>query len=391
MKRLLMLSVAAASVLSLSACSTVDNFFLGQDNTQPPAKLVEFKPSYQLTKQWRTTAGSGVGATYSSMSPAMSAQQIITADKKGHVMAVDRSNGKMIWKSKLPYTLSSGPTLADDKVALGTRDGKLVVLNAKDGKMLWKANVTNEILAAPTIHDNTVLALTIDGKLTAFDSKTGKQRWLYEHNNPPIILRAGGAPVVSQGVVIAGFADGRLAGMKLKNGELLWLRTVAIPSGSTKVQRMVDVDVAPVVVDNILYAASYQGKLVAVNIHSGNTLWTHNVSAFADLAIDGDVIYLSDSEGTVWAFNRMEGNVLWKQQNLHARHLSPPAVMKDAVVVADAEGFLHMLAKDDGHFLARMKAAPSSISAAPKVNGEHIYVYADNGRLQDYKVARVSV
>jgi len=367
----------------LSACSRVDNFFLGEDNTDPPTKLTEIHEKVTVESQWKVKTGYGKHNEYVTLQPAIANDRIITADIQGNVIAVDRTTGKNIWRALLEQGVSSGPVLRNQVVVLGTRKGKVIALSSMNGKALWTAEVSNEVLARPVLVGNKALIQTTDGKLYAFNLADGKLLWRYEHNNPSMILRSGGSPVVTHDKVIAGFADGRLVAVNLNNGELLWVRTVAQPEGGTDVQRMVDIAATPVVANGVLYVASFQGQLAAINLSSGNLIWHHKVSVYNDLAMDGNVIYASDSHSQLWAFNRVTGKVLWRQNDLKGRNITAPVVNNDKLIIADGSGYIHVLSKKNGQFLGRKKITLlSGISAAPQVSQDHIYVLLNNGELE---------
>ena len=44
---------------------------------------------------------------------------------------------------------------------------------------------------------------------------------------------------------------------------------------------------------------------------------------------------------------------MWKQDKLLNRRVSGPAVQGSVVAVADAEGIVHFLSREDGSFVAR--------------------------------------
>jgi outer membrane protein assembly factor BamB len=76
-----------------------------------------------------------------------------------------------------------------------------------------------------------------------------------------------------------------------------------------------------------------------------------------------------------------DGGDLWKQAELHQRRMTAPAVIKNLLVVGDFEGYLHLLAQDDGSLQGRLQLDGSPIEAAPVVFDDVIYVYTSAGTL----------
>jgi outer membrane protein assembly factor BamB len=83
----------------------------------------------------------------------------------------------------------------------------------------------------------------------------------------------------------------------------------------------------------------------------------------------------------VVALDLRSGSTVWKQEKLVLRRLSAPAVTGNAVAVADFEGYVHWLAREDGRFVARTRVANAAVLAAPIADGATLYVSTQNGYL----------
>ena len=93
---------------------------------------------------------------------------------------------------------------------------------------------------------------------------------------------------------------------------------------------------------------------------------------------------ISDARGHVWAFTvRWRWFVNWRQNKLEARIITGPALTPQYVVVGDAQGFLHWLSKEDGHFAARVKVS-GAIYASPISDANRIYALTSKGCLFAY-------
>jgi outer membrane protein assembly factor BamB len=269
-------------------------------------------------------------------------------------------------------------------VFVGTRQGKVFALHQNDGSEAWQTQLSSEVLAPPTGGEGVVLAKTIDGQLNALSEKDGHVLWRYQQTEPALILRGGSAPVINQHHVIAGFENGNVAKLTLDDGSMQWQTTVAIPEGSFAIQRMVDIDADPVVYNNHVYVATYQGKIAVLDLASGKSLWSHEISSFTGLTVDSQRVYVSDATSHLWAFDAETGQVDWRQTQLEARNITGPAEMGNYVIVADGEGYLHWLSKQDGHFVSRNRVNGFSILAAPVVSNNIVYVLTKDGRLSAY-------
>jgi outer membrane protein assembly factor BamB len=264
---------------------------------------------------------------------------------------------------------------------VGSRDGQVIALARDTGERLWTASVSSEVLAPPAVGDAIVVVQSVDGRLFGLSIADGKRVWLYERAEPALSLRGTDPPVLITDAVLAGFASGRLAAVRLEDGRPLWETTVAQPRGRNEIERLVDVDVSPLVFSDAIYAASYQGKLVAINPSNGNIQWSRDVSTHSGMVSDGTNLYLSDDRGYVLAFDRRTGASVWKQEALRVRSLNAPVMYADAVVVADYEGYVHWLAREDGRFIARYQIGSSPVRAPGVVAGDTLFVAGISGTL----------
>ncbi|CEK10632.1 outer membrane protein assembly factor BamB [Legionella hackeliae] len=382
-KKLLILALSIA----LPACSHLDNYMLGKDNTPTPTELEPLKPKVALQEKWSVPVSSKVSNANLKLKPAIVGNVVYTADPSGSIEAVDKSNGKTLWTKKLANGIVSGPSVSAGSVALGTDSSSIVLLKQVDGSELWTAKVSSEVLSKPIITNSKIIAKTIDGNLYAFDVVTGKQLWVSEHGAPSLILKASSSPViVANKLILVGYSDGKMDAVDLDTGHLVWQRSIAYASGSSDVERLVDIDADPIVRGNVVYLASYQGYVGALSLVDGQFLWRKPASVYKNMAIDDTTLYITDSDDVVWALNRQTGQVNWKQVALKARGLTEPVLMGNRLVVGDKTGLLHVLAKNNGNLLSRAQLG-GSITTAPSVSSNNIYVMTNNGKLNRFSVS----
>jgi outer membrane protein assembly factor BamB len=347
---------------------------------EPPAPLAEFKPAFQVDRIWSASVGAST-KEYLGLVPTVTDATVYAAGPEGRVSALATDSGSPRWQTDLDIPISGAVGVGKTLVAVGTRDGHVIALKRADGKRAWIAMVSSEVLAPPAVSDGVVVAQTVDGRLTGLSAADGKRLWIYERSEPALSLRGTDTPVLTANAVLAGFASGRLAAIRLEDGQPLWETVVAQPRGRNEIERLVDVDVPPVVFADAIYVASYQGKLVAINPDNGNIIWSRDVSTFTGIATDGINLYLTDDRGYVLAFDRRSGASVWRQEGLHGRRLNAPVTYDDAVVVADYEGYVHWLSREDGHFLARYQAVDSAVRAPGVVSGKTVMVAGISGTL----------
>ena len=365
----------------LSGCGTVNNYLGGEDNTTPPAELQEITPQVRVFELWSHSVGVGPEDLFLKLNPSVAAGRVFAADRKGRISAFDAQTGERLWETKINKSIGGGPGSGSGVVVIGTRNGEVVALSPVDGGVIWRARVSSEVLSSPKASDGVVVVRTIDGKLFGLNATSGERLWIYDRGVPSLSLRGTSAPVISAGVAVAGFDGGRLVGVSLQTGRPLWETLVALPSGRSELERMVDIDGTIAIDDQTVYVVTFQGRTAAVDLVSGAILWRRDMSSHAGIGLDDSAVYVTDEESHVWALDRTNSASIWRQTGLQARSLTPPVSFKNYVVVGDFDGYIHCLRRDDGEFVGRIRVDSNGIIAAPVATDDVLYVYGRGGTL----------
>jgi outer membrane protein assembly factor BamB len=362
----------------------MSSIFGDSDNSDPPAALENLTGEVTLTKLWSERVGVGYDEQFIKLVPAVDRNQVFVADRKGHVAAFDAATGKRNWEVKTKALISAGPGVGEGLVLVGTSDAEVLALDAANGELLWKARVSSEVLSVPRIDIGSVIVQAADGKITALNKSDGQQIWIYDRSVPVLTLRGTSSPAVEHGLVVAGFSNGKLAAISAEKGFSLWETNIAIPSGRSELERMIDIDGDPIIVGNAVYVTTFQGRVAVVNLKNGDVGWKRDMSSYAGLGVDFSQLYVTDDMSHVWALTRENGSSVWKLDQLQNRGLTAPVPYDQFVAVGDFEGYLHLLSRRDGHLVGRVKVDPKGISARPLVQGNILYVYGNSGTLAAY-------
>ena len=274
-----------------------------KSNTIEPTELQEFEPQISVDDLWSKRVGKGADEHYLKLTPAVLGPHLYVADRYGRLAATDLESGEVIWEVRdknLQYT--GGPGAGDGLALMGTGDARVIAREAGTGKLRWVAKVSSEILAAPQAAVGIVVVRTADGKLYGLNAQSGAQIWIYDRTVPTLTLRGNATPVIHGDVVFAGFDNGRLVALRLATGKLMWESRLAIPSGRSDLERMVDVDGDPIVVGDTVYAASFQGGVAAISVFDGQIEWTRDISTYTDLTVGEERVYITDEYGSWWSY-----------------------------------------------------------------------------------------
>jgi outer membrane protein assembly factor BamB len=377
--------VLLISTLLVAACGD-------EDNAEPPAELTEFNRTHYLALEWSVSTDDDIGPQYLYIEPLLLKDRIVTAGRKGILNVYDLEDGDELAEIKLDIALSGGIGGTEDTWLVGSRNGELIAVSADNNEILWRTAVPSEILARPVVYNRkTVLVRTADGQILGVDIKTGKINWNYTRAIPALTLRGSSSPTLSRTHFYTGLESGRLIAVSPIDGEVVWDIALTSPQGRSEIQRLVDIDGKSELYGRILYAVSYQGRIAAIDVTRGQFMWTRPFSSNTGVSVGTDAVFSSDDRSHVWALDRSNGATLWKQDKLQARGITRPVIYQDFVVVGDALGYLHVMSRFDGRFVARIQVDSDGILVPPIVDGERLLVLSRDGYLAAYTIKESTV
>ena len=381
------LLTTSALMLLISGCSTFQEWFgsEGEDATAP-VQLERIDSKVSLKKRWSSKIGDGQGDGFYKITPTLIDGVIYVASSDGEVAAINAANGARLWRVELERPLSGGVGYHNRSLYLGGADGSVLQLSAEDGAVEWEATVSGEVLAAPVVSDDWVIVQTYDGKLLGFRSGAEEPSWTFTSDVPVLTLRGTSAPILVGGNAIAGFGDGKVVAVDVDSGNISWEARIGVPQGSSEIDRIVDVDGAMTQQGIELFVASYQGRLAALDSRTGRKLWQQNVSSVTGTNVGFGNVYVADVDGTLSAFLRTGQGVRWQNIELGYRELSRPTPVSSYVATVDFEGYLHLLSQVDGQIVGRSKIGGDAARADMIADSGRLIIYADNGQLLAYEL-----
>ena len=388
--RLITLLVAAS--FAISGCTSLTDLktdiserVFGRDEADPPAELVNFKATLKPTIVWTAKLGESALADFI---PAAADGFVYAASGNGDIAKVDALKGKQVWKINAGEPLTGGVGLGNQLVLVGTPKGYVLAYDL-DGKLLWKSKVSSEVLSAPQVEQDVVVVRCGDSRIFGLNAKDGARKWVYERATPTLTLRSSAGVTIADGAVYAGFAGGKLVALKADDGKILWEASVALPKGTTELERIADITSLPVVDGPLVYAVAYQGRVAAVERTTGRVTWTRDISSYTGLGAEEARVYVSHSTGAVFSLDYSSGRTFWRQPDLKNRQLSAPLPMGGVVAVGDVEGYVHFMDRDEGNFVARLQTEKSPVMPQPVALGTNGFlVQTRKGGLFAISVAR---
>lgn len=375
------LSLLLGAIL-LSGCG----IFSDKDEELEPAELIDFQPTVKVKRLWQADLGGDAEYLRLALQPTGDGNRIYAASKDGKVSAYEPESGKLVWRTDLDLNLSSGPGVGDGIVVVTEQDGTIIALNAADGSERWRVTIDGESLARPLIADDHVVIQTVDSRLRGLQVFDGEEAWIVLQEVPALTMRGNASPILVGSTVVTGFDNGRLVAVDIETGNTAWETLLAPPKGRSDLERLSDIDGSIAVVGQDIYAAGYQGRLGAVAAESGQIIWANEISTYEGVSADWSNLYTVQDQGTLIALTRRTGSEAWRQEALLRREPTLPVPYRSTVVVGDFDGYLHFFSNLSGEPVARVRVDGSAVSSDPVVIGDRLYVQSDSGKLAAYMI-----
>lgn len=298
-------------------------------------------------------------------------------DPDGAVIALDGKN--QLWKARPSKSLSAGVSVAQGVVIVANQKGQLFALDAKTGQILWQQQLTASVLSPSLIQQGRAVTIANDGMVYAHDIHSGQLIWTFRIPDTSFGIRGYAPPVtLDERTVVVAAANAYVYALDVITGAPRWQRRVAVNEGRGDIQRLIDVDGAPIVVGSKMISVSYQGQVTAMDINDQKILWSEKASSLKSPAADNQAVYVANANGHLVAYDLYNGQKLWENDELAYRKLSNPVIFGSNVVVGDYQGVLHLLNPATGHITGREKT--SGDVQTLRVEDNRLYVATSKGQ-----------
>ncbi|HZF44222.1 MAG TPA: PQQ-binding-like beta-propeller repeat protein [Sphingomonadaceae bacterium] len=406
------------SVLGLEAQVEADASLAGVAVTLPPAELNTAwtqpggSPSKSLghlslggalTPAFSVSIGQGASKfDRLGAAPVVAEGRIFTVDTTGTVSAFDAATGARVWSaqpgtdSKNKYSLFGGGVSYDGGRVYATNGvGAVSALDAKTGAVAWTVRPGGPLRGAPTVADGNLYVMSQDSQIFSLKAADGTTQWSEAAPMEIAGVFGTGAPAFAQGTVVAGFASGDLNAYRYENGRPLWNDALSRTSISTSVSSLSDIDAAPVIDNGRVYAVGQGGRMVALELTTGQRLWELNIAGISTPWVAGEWIFVVTDDARLLAIARATGKIRWISQLARFRDAEDkkgpiswngPVLAGGRLILTNSAGQMASVNPVDGTLLSTTNLN-RPVSLSPVVANNMLYILDDDGKLTAYRGA----
>lgn len=398
-------AAAAADVnrsVAISLPASVNHSQWTHRNGSAEHKITHPSLSKSLTPLWSASIGAGESRkSRITADPVVAGGRIFTLDAQAGVMA-HTTNGAVAWSRDLtPVTDRSGDASGGGLAVEGntlyvtTGFGALVALDAKTGAERWVQKLESPATGAPTVKGDIVYVTSRDSRAWAINASNGRIKWQLAGAPTSSVMVGGTAPAVTDKFAVFPFGSGELIAAFRQGGVRTWASSVSGKRRGRAYAGITDITADPVIVGNTVYTGSQSGRVVALNLGSGERIWTAKEGAYSPVWPAGNSVFLVSDEAQLVRLDAATGERIWgvelpyytKEKTRRRKAVFAhygPVLAGGRLIVAGSDGMIRSFSPVDGALLSTVEI-PAGATTSPVVVGGVLYVVSTKGKLHAFR------
>jgi outer membrane protein assembly factor BamB len=354
-----------------------------------------------LARAFTVQAGRGNSpAARLAASPISAGCRVYTIDTLGAVRAFDGRTGAQLWASQTPSEKGNtaslyGGGIAYDKGRIYATNGLgyVAAIDERNGGIIWKVRPGGPLRGSPTVANDSIYVMSQDNQIYSLKESDGSNNWSNSASLEIAGVFGSASPAVGQGTVVAGFSSGELNAYRYENGRMVWQDALQRTSIRTSVSSLSDIDADPVIDSSQVIAVGQGGRMVALDLITGQRQWELNIAGIDTPWVAGDWIFVVTDQAKVLCVARQNGHIRWINQL--PQFLKPkskkgeidysgPILAGGRLIVTGSNGALIYIDPATGSFQSQTNVG-AGITQSPVVANSTLYILDDRGRLHAFR------
>ena len=349
---------------------------------------------------WSRDVGAGDSSDGEIMSaPVVENGRVFTMDAESRITALDAGSGRQLWRfdpkprGSRTTTFGGGLAALGDQVFVTTGYAQVLALQARTGKVIWRHKVPSPVHSPPTVADGRVYAVTIENELHVLSTSDGHELWTHNGLPEPAGLLGGASPAVEGEIAVVAYSSGEIYALSTENGRPLWNDSLASAQSLDAMTALADIRGRPIIDHGMVFAVSHSGRMLAIDLRSGDRVWEQDIGGSYSPWVAGDFIYLLTNDSSLVCLTRRDGKVKWVldlpvYQNEKKRRdpieWAGPVLASDRLIVISSDGTAVAVSPYTGKALGRIDISDGGY-VAPVLANQTLYILTSNADLLAYR------
>jgi outer membrane protein assembly factor BamB len=209
------------------------------------------------------------------------------------LVCLDIASGKELWKVSSgvvndDFIATANPALSSGRVFFGGMDGTVSALDAKSGRMIWKQKLGFRISTSLAVAQDSLYVGTIAGRLYRLATNSGEILSQYALDAVPR-----GKLVLSRDSVLVTLGSEAIVCLDTDLAKARWTKKAAKEWTSAR----------PYIWGDVVLLADH-GTLSASRLADGTDVWTHDFpNVVRGIGSESKILYIGSLQGTVYAYS----------------------------------------------------------------------------------------
>lgn len=290
-------------------------------------------------------------------------------------------------------SVGGGLAFADNRVYVTSGLGVIMALDASNGAVVWRTPTRTPMHSAPAVTEGRAFAVSDDNELFAFNANTGEVIWTYQGIIESARMLTVPSPAVVDDTVISPFASGELVALRVQNGGVLWQDALSSTGSLTPLSALNDISSGPAIADGYVIATAQSGVLSAFDLRTGQRVWSQPAGSIGFPLIAGDFVYTVTTTGQVVCVSKLDGSIIWirqleafKNEKKRKKRIawSGPILASERLVLFSSRGQMVIMNPYNGEIISERKTG-GDVFIPPVIANETVYVVTDDAKLIAFK------
>lgn len=412
------------SILALDEQLSADPRYLGAVVDVPPSYVNASWPqpggeadhtlhhigaTLEFDVKWKVDIGTASALSRLTSPPIVVNDRVFVVDAEARVSSLNAENGEMVWRTELAPEINErfrfrelfrganaaqigfggGVAFDQGRIFVTSGFGFIAALDALSGEEVWRFETNAPVRTPPTAHRGMVFFITNTNEFIVLNQETGEKEWTFQSFEETARFLSSASPAAAGDLVVAPFSSGELVAFIADSGRAMWEETLARQSRLTALSSLNDIAGSPVIDRGLVFVVSHGGRLAAIDIRSGQTIWETTVASLQMPWVAGDYLFIVSVDGELACISRTDGGVIWVSQlprfeNEKKRKgritWSGPVLAGDHLVLVSNDREVVKVSPTTGEIVDTMKIDGGS-AVAPVVANETLYILTEKGKL----------